>query len=108
MAACGIFPTIGTITKEDEEELPEDQVAEHDLDDLDDSQPQEAIKEAAAPINDEDDWDLADAEDDVIPAVVLEAEVAPTHRRAANDVDFTLRKIDFIIRRITRSAAWRK
>lgn len=86
----------------------------------------------------EDEWDAADAEDAGDPLLVLENEVQPTHRRESNklnalltkvgispfhlslfsldlsiypnriDLSIIFPKIDFILRRITRSSAWRK
>lgn len=90
-AARGRFPTIGTIKEEDEELTPEDdETPQHDVDDVEDSTLSDVLPGA---IDEENDWDIADAEDEVTPEVVLWEEVAPTHQRAANHVDFIFRKV---------------
>ncbi|EGG03460.1 uncharacterized protein MELLADRAFT_109310 [Melampsora larici-populina 98AG31] len=69
----------------------EDQDPEHDLQDLDTS------PEVVAELDDEGEWDLADAEDEACPELTIEEnEVQPTHRREANHVDFILRKLYFV------------
>lgn len=143
----GHFPIFETIAEE-EEEGDEDEPTvvrttpveaedsdieiEHDLQDLvEDTQPDTQPEEVVAELDDEGEWDAADAEEESIPELLLEDnEAQPTHRREANHVDFILRKVrpffqrleyllwsnsfqfdqqvDFITRRITRSAAWRK
>lgn len=95
-AARGHFPTnIGTIEEEDEEDATEDLQPAHDVDDLEDIIPPSASATGKVPpeLDDENDWDAADAEDEVTPGVVLEAKIAPTHRRESNNLDFILRKV---------------
>lgn len=55
----------------------------------------------------EDDWDIADAEEAADPLLNMNEMVAPTHRREANKLNNILEKLDFVIRRITRSSSWR-
>jgi hypothetical protein len=107
----GHFPIIETITEEEEEEEESDEpqvipatssvpsrselveddedIVEHDVQDL------ETPPEDVAELDDEGEWDAADAEDEECPEAALleENEVQPTHRRQANQVDYVLRKV---------------
>lgn len=100
-AARGHFPIIGTIEEEDEPEEGdevqnpnEDDLPEHNTDELEDFAPLAGTEEEAL-IDDEAEWDRADAEDEETPAVLLEQEVVATHRRQANQLDFILNKVTF-------------
>ncbi|KAH9807022.1 hypothetical protein DFH28DRAFT_939761 [Melampsora americana] len=114
-AAQGHFPSIGTITEEDEDEEPKEfqivdaEDPEHDPQDIDTDLPDPA--EDVADLDDEVEWNAADAEEEdrfpELESSPVGNEVQPTHRREANNVDYILRKVDFITRRITRSAPWR-
>lgn len=105
----GRFPMIETIAKEEEptEDEPtivppgvtrkgledEEELIEHDEQDLEDLPTPEVLLE----LDDEGEWDNADAEDDMSPDTTLEDdEVQPTHRREANHIDYILRKVSNI------------
>lgn len=114
-AIRGQFPTVAATLAEEEEEaelagcesapahvpdvaipLLNDETSdvEHDLQELVDEDSKEAIPEVLdAEIDNEEDWDAADAEDEGNPVLVLEDCVAPTHWREANKLNFTLQKV---------------
>jgi hypothetical protein len=98
----GQFPSIGTITEEDEQEesqesaMPEAEDTEHDPQEIDTDLPDPA--EVVLPLDDEGEWNTADAEDEErFPELVAGQEVVATHRREANNVDYILRKVCVIL-----------
>lgn len=101
----GSFPAIGSIQEEEEEDLLEETTGPSDGsarqtvidDDVSDHEhdPQDLEGNITPPfeLDDEGEWDTANAEDNICPQLALEKEVAPTHRREVNHIDFILNKV---------------
>lgn len=69
----------------------EEELIEHDLQELEDAQPAEPIHK----LDDEGKWDAADAKDEACPQLAIdENEAQPTHRREADNLDYILRKVN--------------
>lgn len=116
-AVQGHFPDVSTILEEEEEpqdsrsgkghvlEIPDVPTApdeevgsnvEHNLQELENNEL--ALKEQLETTladwthNDEEDWDVADAEDSKNLVFIAKAEVSPTHRQGANKLNYILDK----------------
>lgn len=102
-ASLGSLPNIGAIVEEDDVEEVQTtgpsrgpQVRKkpdmENEDSKEEHNPQELKTEIVVALDEEGEWDNADAEDEACPQLALEKEVAPTHRREANNMDFILNK----------------
>lgn len=97
-ALQGPFPSISeTIEEEDETVDVDEEVIEHDLNELtDDEEPAAEVEcedEVEKELDDEAEWDAADAEDAGNPILAIENESFPTHCREANKLHVILTKV---------------